>query len=162
MKAVAPTRGVTSFFVGSVPSARMASICSVTIIEPSSLAMPEALRPATMSPVISGPSSVTMPSETSWPIRVMPPNRCRVLAEFSASKSADGQTRENDNGQGADSDQVGLLQHVAHVKRTAEEVGERLCRQQGVFLHRQGKIFGDFNRRYQFEFERHVYLLWEL
>ena len=33
-------RGVTSFCEGSVPSARMASICSVTFMEPSSLAMP--------------------------------------------------------------------------------------------------------------------------
>ena len=62
----------------------MASICSVTTMEPSSLAMPDALRPATMRPVISGPSSVTMPMETSCPMRVMPPNRCSVFAEFRA------------------------------------------------------------------------------
>ena len=49
MTQVAIRRGVTSFWTGSVPSARMASICSVTFIEPSSLAMPEALRPATIS-----------------------------------------------------------------------------------------------------------------
>ena len=70
MTTVATTRGVTSFFVGSVPSARMASICSVTVIDPSSLAMPEELRPATISPVMTGPSSVTMPTETSWAISV--------------------------------------------------------------------------------------------
>ena len=46
-KAVAISRGVTSFCMGSVPSARMASICSVTFIDPSSLAMPLAFRPAT-------------------------------------------------------------------------------------------------------------------
>ena len=62
---VATTRGVTSFFMGSVPRARMASICSVTIIEPSSLAMPEELRPATIRPVSTGPSSRTMPIDTS-------------------------------------------------------------------------------------------------
>ena len=49
MTQVATRRGVTSFWMGSVPSARMASICSVTFMEPSSLAMPEALRPATIS-----------------------------------------------------------------------------------------------------------------
>ncbi len=49
MRAVAIMRGVTSFCIGSVPSARMASICSVTFIEPSSLAMPDELRPATMT-----------------------------------------------------------------------------------------------------------------
>jgi len=38
---------VTSLRMGSTPSARMASICSVTTMEPSSLAMEEALRPAT-------------------------------------------------------------------------------------------------------------------
>ena len=45
---VAIMRGVTSFWIGSVPSARMASICSVTFMDPSSLAMPVELRPATM------------------------------------------------------------------------------------------------------------------
>ncbi len=55
MKTVAKRRGVTSFFNGSVPRARMASICSVTIMEPSSLAMPEALRPETMRLVSTGP-----------------------------------------------------------------------------------------------------------
>ena len=34
MKTVETTRGVISFFAGSVPRARMASICSVTTIEP--------------------------------------------------------------------------------------------------------------------------------
>ena len=78
------TRGVTSFFVGSVPSARMASICSVTVIEPSSLAIPEALRPATISPVMTGPNSVTIPTETSCAIRVSEPKRESVLALFRA------------------------------------------------------------------------------
>ncbi len=56
---VAINRGVTSFCTGSVPNARMASICSVTFIEPNSLAIPEALRPATISAVNTGPSSRT-------------------------------------------------------------------------------------------------------
>ena len=54
MMAVASMRGVTSFWTGSVPSARMASICSVTFMEPSSLAMPDELRPATMTEVSTG------------------------------------------------------------------------------------------------------------
>ena len=53
MNTVDTTRGVTNFLDGSVPSARMASICSVTFMEPSSLAIPEALRPATISPVMN-------------------------------------------------------------------------------------------------------------
>src|SRR5208282_5363204 len=153
MKAVAPTRGVTSFLVGSVPRARMASICSVTIIEPSSLAMPEELRPATISPVMSGPSSVTIPIDTSWPMSVIEPNRCNVLAAFSANR----ESRQNHDGQGADADQVRLLQHVAHVSRTAEEVREGLRREQGVLLNRQHISLGDFNGRNQFEFECHVW-----
>ena len=41
----AVTRGTTSFFTGSAPSARMASICSVTFIAPTSAAMPLPMRP---------------------------------------------------------------------------------------------------------------------
>ncbi len=69
MTAVAIMRGVTSFWMGSVPSARMASICSVTFMEPSSLAMPDALRPATISAVSTGPSSRTRVMETICPVR---------------------------------------------------------------------------------------------
>ena len=65
MMIVATMRGITSFLSGSVPSARMASICSVTIIEPSSLAMPEALRPDTIRLVSTGPSSLIMEKLTS-------------------------------------------------------------------------------------------------
>src|ERR1019366_8913962 len=68
----------------------------------------------------------------------------------------DGESRKNHDGQGADADQVRLLQHVAHVQGTADEVGQRLRRQQSVFLNRQRRIFGDFNGRNQYEFERHV------
>ncbi len=65
---VAITRGVTSFCIGSVPSARMASICSVTFIDPNSLAIPVELRPATMIAVSTGPSSRTSVSDTSVPV----------------------------------------------------------------------------------------------
>ena len=85
MNMVETTLGVTSFFMGSVPRARMASICSVTIIEPSSLAMPEALRPATTSPARSGPSSRTTPIATNSPMRVCAPKRAKVVALFSAN-----------------------------------------------------------------------------
>jgi hypothetical protein len=76
---VAITRGVTSFFDGSVPRARMASICSVTTIEPNSLAMPEALRPETIRPVSTGPSSRTMESETTCPVSESDPKRESVF-----------------------------------------------------------------------------------
>jgi len=43
----------------------MASICSVTFIDPISLAMPVELRPATMIAVSTGPISRTCDMETS-------------------------------------------------------------------------------------------------
>ena len=46
----------------------MASICSVTFMEPSSLAMPEELRPATISEVSTGPNSRTRAMVTSSPV----------------------------------------------------------------------------------------------
>jgi len=83
MITVATTRGVTSFFIGSVPSARMASICSVTIMEPSSLAIPDEFRPP--PPVRRAPAEFrTMPIETSWPMTVVAPKRDSVVALLSA------------------------------------------------------------------------------
>ena len=63
----------------------MASICSVTCMEPSSLAMPEALRPETMRPVSTGPSSLIMERLTNSPVTALAPNWARVVAEFKAS-----------------------------------------------------------------------------
>ena len=60
MAMLAKMRGVTSLRIGSTPRARMASICSVTTMEPSSLAMEDALRPETMIPVSTAPSSRIM------------------------------------------------------------------------------------------------------
>ena len=85
MMTVAIMRGVTSFFIGSVPRARMASICSVTFIEPNSLAMPEALRPETIKLVMTGPISRIIEVETSCPVRESEPNCSRVAEVFSAS-----------------------------------------------------------------------------
>ena len=85
MNMVAVSRGVTSLRVGSVPRARMASICSVTCMEPSSLAMPLALRPATIRLVSTGPSSRTMEMETSCPVKESAPKRASELAVCRAS-----------------------------------------------------------------------------
>jgi hypothetical protein len=85
MTTLAIMRGVTSFFVGSVPSARMASICSVTFMEPSSLAIPDEFRPATINPVSTGPSSRTIESATSCPVNDSEPNFCNVLELCKAS-----------------------------------------------------------------------------
>lgn len=53
----ARSRGTTSFFTGSAPRARMASICSVTAMAPSSAAMPEPMREPTTRAVSDGASS---------------------------------------------------------------------------------------------------------
>ena len=78
-------RGVTSLRMGSTPRARMASICSVTTIDPSSLAMELALRPETMTPVSTGPSSRIMVRLTNWPVTAVAPKAESVAADCSAS-----------------------------------------------------------------------------
>ena len=67
------TRGMTIFLIGEVPSARMASICSVTAMEPSSAAMPEPARAATMMAVSTGAISRESVSATTPP--TLPPRR---------------------------------------------------------------------------------------
>jgi hypothetical protein len=68
-----------------VPSARNAAIWSVTIIEPSSAAMPEPTRPATMRAVRTGPSSFTIDALTRLPTIDRAPNLSRVRPDCSAS-----------------------------------------------------------------------------
>jgi len=84
MKTVATMRGVTSLRIGSVPSARIASICSETFIDPSSEAIPEAFRPETINPVSTGPSSLTIESATSRPVILTAPNSFSETAACSA------------------------------------------------------------------------------
>ena len=70
----ASTRGTTSLRTGSVPSARSALIWSVTTIEPSSAAMPEPTRPASISAVSTGPSSLIIEALISRPTKGRAPN----------------------------------------------------------------------------------------
>ena len=74
MNSPASIRGTTSFRMGSVPSARSALIWSVTTIEPSSAAMPEPMRPVSMSAVSTGPSSITIDALTRRPTSGRAPN----------------------------------------------------------------------------------------
>ena len=74
IKKPASTRGTTSLRIGSVPSARSALIWSVTTIEPSSAAMPEPMRPVSISAVSTGPSSLTIDALTSRPTTGRAPN----------------------------------------------------------------------------------------
>src|ERR1700734_450461 len=85
MNTVATSLGVTSLRYGSVPSARIASICSDTFIEPSSLAIPEAFRPETINPVNTGPNSFTIERVTSSPVMFTAPNSFSETAACSAS-----------------------------------------------------------------------------
>src|SRR5204863_2616238 len=89
------TLGVTNFFVGSVPKARMASICSVTTIDPISLAIPEEFLPATINPVKTGPSSVTMPTDTNCPMRLSDPNLSSVWCRRSEEHTSELQSRRD-------------------------------------------------------------------
>ena len=63
----------------------MASICSVTTMEPSSLAMEDALRPETMMPVSTAPSSRIMVRLTNWPVTAVAPNSESVAEDWSES-----------------------------------------------------------------------------
>jgi len=54
-----------------------------------------------------------MPSDTSWPISVTPPNRLQRAGGVQRQQRADGESRENDDGEGTDADQVRLLQHIS-------------------------------------------------
>ena len=69
-----------------MPSARNALICSVTIIEPNSAAMPEPTRPASISAVSTGPSSLIIDALTSLPNRVL--LRDRVIQSLAAATRA--------------------------------------------------------------------------
>ena len=103
----------------------MASICSVTVIEPSSLAIPEALRPATISPVMTGPSCRTMPTETSCPINETEPNRSNYVL-FLRLPRFGKKASEHNNGNRSPANEVSLLDDVSNVERATEEVANGL------------------------------------
>src|SRR5438270_6258181 len=63
----ASSRGATSLRIGSVPSARIASICSETTIDPNSAEIADTARPVTISAVNTGPNSRTSEIETRYP-----------------------------------------------------------------------------------------------
>ena len=73
----ASTRGTTSLRSGSAPSARMASTCSVTVMAPSSAAMPQPMRAPTVSAVSTGASSRKSVSTTTRPTVYCTPKRPR-------------------------------------------------------------------------------------
>ena len=84
MTTPASTRGTTSFLIGSAPSARIASICSVTAIEPSSAAMPAPMRQPTTSEVSEGASSRASERPTMRPTLSRAPKRSSENANWIA------------------------------------------------------------------------------
>ena len=106
----------------------MASICSVTFMEPSSLAMPEELRPATISAVSTGPSSRTRVIDTSVPVlsdlAVLRQRAGHLQRHHGAAEEA-GQSHDR---QAADADGVHLQDDVVAVVRRAEDVAEGAAR----------------------------------
>ena len=142
MEMQAKMRGVTSLRMGSTPRARMASICSVTTIEPSSLAMEQALRPETMTPVSTGPSSRIMVRQTNLPVMAMAPN-CRQRGRRLQGQHAAGEEAgEKHNGHGTDTDDVGLNEEFRPVPGLAKHIEERAPGEQGVVLHDKHNVLG--------------------
>ena len=142
MVMLAKMRGVTSLRSGSTPRARMASICSVTTIDPSSLAMEEALRPETMMPVSTGPSSRIMVRQTNWPVTAVAPKAESVAADCSASTPPVKNPDRTYNGDGSDADNVGLHQEVRPVDGRAKQVHQASPGKDRVVLNGEHDLFG--------------------
>ena len=139
-------RGVTSLRIGSTPRARMASICSVTTIEPSSLAMEEALRPETMMPVRTGPSSRIMVRLTKRPVTAVAPNCGQSGGRLQGEHAAGEKAGEQHDGGGSDADDVGLHEEIGPVDRRAKEVRKRAIREQGIIPVRSARYSLRFSR----------------
>src|SRR6266581_543833 len=134
------TLGVTNFFVGSVPKARMASICSVTNIEPISLAIREEFR--------HHANRDQLPDETERPESL---ERMRAVQR---QHGAGERAREHHDRKRTHADQIGLLDHVGKVAWMAKEIGERSAGEQGIILHGLNDIFREVGGRSQFHERR--------
>ena len=78
IKVVAKIRVTTKDLKGFVPETSMASICSVTLMEPNSAPIPEPIRPAHIRAVIMGPISRMIEILTILGIQDSAPNSCNV------------------------------------------------------------------------------------
>ena len=74
MSVVAKTLVTTKYLKGLVPDTSMASICSVTFMEPNSAPMPDAIFPAQINAVITGTNSLTSETDTTEGIHDSVPN----------------------------------------------------------------------------------------
>src|SRR5260370_634495 len=138
------TRGTTSFLIGSVPSARMALICSVTSIEPNSEPMPEPTRPAAIIAIVTreirgqtpkSPKGVggTHPlvSEVQEIRPVCPPNSEVSVAEFPYARCMlSFRTAGESHGQAL----IALVEGIpAHLLIDFEFIDHELKRRQGGY-----------------------------
>jgi hypothetical protein len=104
----------------------MASICSVTFMDPSSLAIPEALRPATSSELKTGPGRAVLIQGTGH------------LQSHDGSAEKAGQDH---NREAAYPDYVHLAQNVAGIMRSADDVPERPPAQENEILkNKDGRL----------------------
>ena len=78
IKVVATILVTTRYLKGLVPETSMASICSVTRMEPSSAPIPEPIFPAQISAIITGPISLTIEILTMEGIQDSAPNSIKV------------------------------------------------------------------------------------
>lgn len=78
IKVIAKIRVTTKYLKGLFPDTYIASICSVTRMEPNSAPIPEAIRPAQIRAVITGPISLTIDIPTIFGIHETAPNSIRV------------------------------------------------------------------------------------
>src|ERR1700691_966977 len=78
IKMHANTRVAARYLYGSTAEAVIASICSVTFMDPSSAPIPAPARPLTTNPVITGPLSLTMENTMMAGRNDLAPNRTRL------------------------------------------------------------------------------------
>ena len=135
MKTVAYQPRRHQLAVGSVPSARIASICSVTFIEPSSDAMPEAFRPETINPVSTGPSSFTIDSATSVARHADCAKLFQRSRRLQRQHASGKKSCQHHNRQRTHADRVHLGINIRHVARARKQVRNRPPAQQGILLH---------------------------
>ena len=110
-------------------------------MEPSSLAMPEALRPATISAVSTGPSSRTRVIETSVPVLPTCPYCARARDICSAMTAPLKNPVSTTIGQAADADRVHLQDDVVAVVGRAEDVPEGPAGEEEEILNRENRLF---------------------
>ena len=139
--AVAIRRGVTNFWIGSVPRARIASICSVTFIEPSSLAIPDAFRPATSSELKHWPQFANQRDSNNLTNLARSSVRRQSLRHLHRHHGSAEEARKYDNRETADADNIHLQDNVAAVMRAEDNILHRPASQDIEILQGQYGAF---------------------